>query len=92
MSKFDKIIEETNEKLVKESKLSHDFGSFKPSTVKKSKKIRGIVEDALDDFWIAMAKKLPEVKSGDFSPEDTFMVSDTMTQAVLRWYDDNVED
>jgi hypothetical protein len=90
MTKFDKIIEETNGNL-NEKKQAHDFGSFKPSTVKKSKKIRTLVEDALDDYWVALAEDLPELQSGDFSPEDTSAVSEFMFQAALRWYDDNAE-
>lgn len=89
MSKFDKLIEEATGTIEEGSKFTHDFGSFKPSTVKKSKKFRPIVKDALEDFWITVAKKFPEIETGDMGPEDVIKMEDFMTQMLTRWYDDN---
>lgn len=87
MNKFDKLFEEANKNIIES--FSHDFGKFKPETLKQAKKFRPIVEDALEDFWIAVAKKLPEIKTGDMSSFNSIKTEDFMTNMVMRWYDDN---
>ncbi len=48
------------------------------------------VENGMDAFWTSVAKKFPQVKSGDFSPEETDKLESAMKAAVSSWLKNNM--
>jgi len=44
-----------------------------------------ILEDAQNAFWKVVAERFPEIKTGDFSPEDTIKFDEACESAVLTW-------
>jgi len=57
----------------------------------RSEAIEKAVDAGEQAFWSAVAKELPEIKTGDFSPHDTFTIQKAMLDAVKIWYRDNLE-
>lgn len=43
------------------------------------------IEDASNAFWAEIAKQYPEVKTGDFGPEETFAWDEACRRAVRTW-------
>lgn len=57
-------------------------------TIPSYERIKGVVTRAQDAFWKIVAEEFPEVKYGDFGPEETFrndMDSMWAVQLWLRW-------
>lgn len=52
---------------------------------KMTKRIRVAVEKADLAFWAEIVKEFPEVKSGDFGPEETFAWRRAMEEALRTW-------
>ena len=54
------------------------------------KDVEAVVEDALFDFWAAIAKSYPTAKTGDLSPDKSFALKRAATAAVKEWVEENV--
>lgn len=52
--------------------------------------VEGVVEDALFDFWAAIAKAYPTAKTGDLSPMASIQLKRAATSAVEEWIENNV--
>lgn len=48
-------------------------------------RIRRAINEADTAFWAEIVKEFPEVKSGDFGPDDTFRWEGAAEAAVLSW-------
>ena len=55
-----------------------------------SKNVEDVVEDALFDFWAAIAKSYPTAKTGDLSPMASIQLKRAATSAVEEWIENNV--
>lgn len=54
------------------------------------KDVETVVEDALFDFWAAIAKSYPTAKTGDLSPHASFGLKRAAVAAVEEWVEANV--
>ena len=48
-------------------------------------RIRIATEEAQQAFWGKVAEHFPEVKTGDFPPEDQLTFDDACERAISRW-------
>ena len=55
-------------------------------------RIEGIARDAQDDFWEVVSENFPEVTSGDFPPDASFVFDDACEKAIGVWLDWNHPD
>jgi len=55
-----------------------------------AKRLDKVFEDAEMAFWEAVAKALPEIKTGDFSPSDSIKLEKAMKDAIQSWYEGNL--
>jgi len=44
-----------------------------------------ILEDAQNAFWKVVAERFPNIKTGDFPPDDTLNFDEACESALLRW-------
>lgn len=72
------------------------YESFKEDANEVSEKLTytaSQINDALFDageaFWASVASSFPEVKTGDFSPSDTFKLEKAMKDAITTWLKEN---
>jgi len=56
-----------------------------PPTKDMSTRINNVFFKAEDAFWAEVAKAFPEVKHGDFSPEDTLAWEQMAKKAIATW-------
>ena len=52
-------------------------------------RIMRAIQEADLAYWDKIAREFPEVKSGDFGPEETFRWHNEMEEAVLVWLANN---
>lgn len=55
-----------------------------------SRVIEDAVEDGMEAFWATVAKKFPQVKGGDFGPDETLALEGAMKIAVSSWLTKNM--
>lgn len=53
------------------------------------KRLEKIVMSAQEEFWSVVAGELSEIKTGDFTPEQTIRFDRACVQAVKDWYKNN---
>jgi len=49
------------------------------------KRLKDIRDKAEDAFWEVVARELPEIESGDFSPEETIRMESEMKKWIRLW-------
>lgn len=54
-------------------------------------RINEAADDAQEAFWEVVAKKFPEVKTGDFSPEAQFAFDGVMKSGIMTWLAGNMD-
>jgi hypothetical protein len=64
-------------------------GTDKMDEAVNSRAIEDAVEDGMEAFWSVVAKKFPQVKSGDFGPDETMALESAMKIAVSQWLSNN---
>jgi len=58
----------------------------------RNEKMDQVIEDAQIAFWEVVAKKYPEVKSGDFPPDASFAFDGACKKALEFWLEWNCSD
>lgn len=61
-------------------------GAFATWVFRCEHNFEAIAEEAQLAFWARLVELLPECKTGDFSPEDTFAFNRACEEAVRAWY------
>lgn len=56
-----------------------------------TERLHDAIEDAEMAFWTVIAKKYPEIKSGDLSPETAISLEDSLKKVVTIWLNNNQE-
>jgi hypothetical protein len=52
-------------------------------------KLKKIMNKAQMAFWASVAEDLPEIKTGDFWPLETYKFDEVCLTAVKRWHSNN---
>lgn len=55
-------------------------------------RLESAAQEALADFWTAIATRYPEIGSGDLDPGTVMQIERTMTAAVHAWIEGNMPD
>lgn len=67
----------------------HGKSELSPEARALVDRILRAIQEADLAYWDKIAKEFPEVKSGDFGPEETFRWNEEMEEAVLVWLSNN---
>lgn len=54
-----------------------------------NERIAAAVEKAQEEFWAIIARRFPEIRSGDFSPDAQMKFDEACEEAVRIWIDSN---